>query len=131
MSYGAFAPLFVSLGTAALFALAFDPKVHWRLQSRRAAERKALALLRQWLTPEQLQPWDAGEEFDVIGADSGTRYRITRGTTMNIYQLGDAHAPVKRWCFAPVGKLAVGDVLLAQKIALENDECAALTLANS
>jgi hypothetical protein len=35
-----------------------------------------------------------------------------------------------RWCFAPEGRLAVGDVLLAQKIALETMEIKALEIAN-
>jgi hypothetical protein len=32
-------------------------------------------------------------------------------------------------CFAPVGALVQGDVMLAQKIALETDEQSALTVA--
>jgi hypothetical protein len=34
------------------------------------------------------------------------------------------------WCFGPEGELPIGDVMLAQKIALENDEQATLALAN-
>jgi hypothetical protein len=33
-------------------------------------------------------------------------------------------------CFAPVGPLVKGDVMLAQKIALETDEQSALAAAN-
>jgi hypothetical protein len=91
MNYEAFVPLAIALASGAVFALANDPKLHWCLQSRRAAERKALALLREWLTPEQLQQWDAREDFDVIGCDTGKRYRIACGTTMNIYQLTRRH----------------------------------------
>ena len=35
-----------------------------------------------------------------------------------------------RYCFIPEGNLVPGDVMLAQKIALEDDELAALELAN-
>ena len=35
-----------------------------------------------------------------------------------------------RYCFVPKGNLVPGDVMLAQKIALETDELAALELAN-
>jgi hypothetical protein len=35
-----------------------------------------------------------------------------------------------RWCFLPEGKLAAGDIMLAQKIAPETFECQALTVAN-
>jgi hypothetical protein len=45
----------------------------------------------------------------------------------------DAHPPniVTQWCFAPQGDLAVGDVMLTQKIALETMEWKALASANS
>jgi hypothetical protein len=34
------------------------------------------------------------------------------------------------WCFGPVGHLPLGDVMLAQKLALETDEQATLAVAN-
>ena len=34
------------------------------------------------------------------------------------------------WCFVPLGYLVPGDVMLAQKIALETDEVAAVSVAN-
>ena len=37
---------------------------------------------------------------------------------------------VNQWCFGPQGNLAVGDVMLAQKIALETIEVEALAKAN-
>jgi hypothetical protein len=58
----------------------------------------------------------------VIGSDTGTRYRITHRAVMNIHQLDPTGHPVAQWCFAPKGSLAIGDVLLAQKIALETME---------
>jgi hypothetical protein len=91
----------------------------WRYRSRRGSEQRAIALLRSWLTPEQLNQWDSRDEFEVIGFATGTRYRITRGVAMNVHQLNDTGEMVRQWCFQPQGKLAVGDVLLAQKIALE------------
>jgi hypothetical protein len=33
------------------------------------------------------------------------------------------------WCFMPVGNLVAGDVMLAQKIAIERDERAAIAVA--
>jgi hypothetical protein len=98
---------------------------------RTEADKRALALLRSWLTPEQDEQWAARGEFDVIGNDTGTRYRITYRAVMNVHQLDETGQPVKQWCFAPVGGLATGDVLLAQKIALETMERKALALANS
>jgi hypothetical protein len=49
---------------------------------------------------------------------------------MNIYELGCDGKAVAQWCFAPQGNLAIGDVLLAQKIALETMETQALSKAN-
>jgi hypothetical protein len=49
---------------------------------------------------------------------------------MNIRQLDSVGHTIAQWCFAPEGKLATGDVLLAQKIALETMERQALALAN-
>jgi hypothetical protein len=49
---------------------------------------------------------------------------------MNVHELDGAGRPRVGWCFAPKGSLAAGDVMLAQKIALETDERGALALAN-
>jgi hypothetical protein len=49
---------------------------------------------------------------------------------MNVYQLDPAGRSVAQWCFGPEGSLAPGDVLLAQKIALETMERDVLALAN-
>jgi hypothetical protein len=50
---------------------------------------------------------------------------------MNIQELGANGRTVAQWCFAPEATLAAGDVLLAQKIALETMEQRVLTLANT
>jgi hypothetical protein len=39
--------------------------------------------------------------------------------------------PVTGWCFVPRGPLVAGDVMLAQKIALETDESGALAVAKN
>jgi hypothetical protein len=98
---------------------------------RRRAEAKGLSLLRSWLTPEQDEQWSRDSEFEVVGCDTGARYRITSGTTINVIELDEDGRSVKRWCFTPVGPMVQGDVLLAQKIALETMENYARSLANS
>ncbi len=110
--------------------LALLPDIRSSIRARRPAEQRGIALLRSWLTPEQAKQWDSSGEFDVIGGETGTRYRIARGTAMNIRQLDLVGHTIAQWCFAPEGKLATGDVLLAQKIALETMERQALALAN-
>jgi hypothetical protein len=112
-------------------ALVTDPDLRWRVRARRPAERRGVALLRSWLTPEQAEQWDTRGSFDVIGCHTGRRFRITRGTAMNINELDADGGTAAQWCFAPEGKLATGDVLLTQKIALETMEQQALALANT
>ena len=49
---------------------------------------------------------------------------------MNVDELNERGVRTVSYCFGPEGELPIGDVMLAQKIALENDEQAALALAN-
>jgi hypothetical protein len=50
---------------------------------------------------------------------------------MNVYQFDADGCTVAQWCFAPEGGLCIGDILLAQKIALETMEREVLAIANS
>jgi hypothetical protein len=93
-------------------------------------EARGLGLLKEWLSPEQFPQYDAKSYFEVTGCDSGKRYRISHGTSMNIHELDSAGRPHVGWCFAPKGHLVAGDVMLAQKIALETDERGTLAVAN-
>jgi hypothetical protein len=92
-------------------------------------EARGLKLLKEWLSPEQFAQYDAKSYFEVTGCHSGKRYRISHGTS--IHEIDDAGRPRVGWCLAPKGHLAAGDVMLAQKIALETDERGALALANN
>jgi hypothetical protein len=87
-----FVPLVAVLSVVTL-ALALEAR---RFRSRAPAEQKSVALLRSWLTPEQLDQWNSREEFEVIGGDTGTRYRITCGTVMNVHQLDHTGKPFAR-----------------------------------
>jgi len=93
-------------------------------------EVRGLELLKEWLSPEQIAQYGAKSYFEVTGCHSGKRYRISHGTSMNIHELDGAGLPCVGWCFAPKGYLVAGDVMLAQKIALETDERGALAVAN-
>lgn len=93
-------------------------------------EARGLELLKEWLSPEQFAQYDANSYFEVTGCHSGKRYRISHGIAMNIHELDGAGRPRVVWCFAPKGHLVAGDVMLAQKIALETDERGALAVAN-
>jgi len=95
-----------------------------------AREERGLKLLREWLSQEQLAQFDANNYFEVIGCHSGKRYRICQGNGANIVELDDHARPTTGWCFVPGEHLVAGDVMLAQKIALETDERGALEKAN-
>jgi hypothetical protein len=97
---------------------------------RAAAEERGFRLLRSWLSPKQAEQWDRLSEFEVVGSQTGTRYRIRRGKVMNVHELDGSGKIIAHWCFAPKGDLAIGDILLAQKIALETMERDALKSAN-
>jgi hypothetical protein len=94
-------------------------------------EARGLRLLKSWLTPQQRAQFDSKRYFDVIGCDSGKRYRIHRGTMSNVHELDAAGCAKVVWCFVPVGYLVAGDIMLAQKIALETNESGALAVANA
>jgi hypothetical protein len=51
------------------------------------------------------------------------------GTPLNVRELGANDRPHIGKCFLPEGGLVAGDCMLAQKIALENCEAAALRVA--
>lgn len=95
----------------------------------RAPERRSLLLMRRWLSAHQREQFDARGYFDVVGSHTNRRYRIRFGTSTNIYELDSFEQPIGGWCFVPTECVPPGDVMLAQKIALENDELSALAVA--
>ncbi len=97
--------------------------------SKRAQER-GIALLKENLAPAQRLQYEKYGFFDVVGGRTGKRYRIRHGRQMNIEQLDRAGRRVCGWCFYPQGNLVAGDVMLAQKLALELFEAEALKIAN-
>jgi hypothetical protein len=121
----AFVPVALSFLLLIVFLICHRSK-----NNRAEVEERSLRLLRSWLSPPQAQQWDALSEFEVMGSHTEIRYRIRRGKVMNIYELDRMGNIVARWCFAPKGDLPMGDVLLAQKIALETMERDALKMAN-
>jgi len=92
-------------------------------------EARGLTLLREWLSPAQRAQYQAKGYFEVIGCHSGKRYRIHYGTSMNVHEIDDGGRPRAGLCFVPNIYLVAGDVMLAQKIALETDELGALAVA--
>src|SRR5262245_44849038 len=85
-------------------------------------EGRSLRLLREWLSPAQREQFARKGYFDVVGGDSGRRYRIHAGTSVNVCEIDERGRLQEGLCFLPIGALPIGDVMLAQKIALETCE---------
>jgi hypothetical protein len=96
---------------------------------RWAAEERAQELLRAWLSPEQRKQYDQRASFEVVGSDTGKRYRICKGHVFNIQELDTHGIEIRAWCVTADG-VATGDINLAQKIALETFEGEVLAIAN-
>jgi hypothetical protein len=94
------------------------------------ARARSLHLLRENLTPDQLQQLTKQGFFEVTGGATGNHYRISRGTSMNVSKLDSKGSAISRLCFYPASALAEGDILLAQKLALELYELDTLAVAN-
>src|SRR3954465_7923178 len=77
-------------------------------------QERGFRLLESNLTPEQRQQFARYDYFDVIGGDTGTRYRIRNGRTLNVAQLNASGGCVRLLCFEPQGALPLGDAMLAQ-----------------
>ncbi|AMA61055.1 hypothetical protein [Bradyrhizobium sp. CCGE-LA001] len=106
-------------------------KLYQAAKDEKTVHARALRLLRSWLSPQQRGDFDRKGYFDVVGCDTGKRYRIHRGSSANVHEIDEYGWLGTGRCFVPLGGLAQGDVMLAQKIALETDESRALCVANS
>lgn len=94
------------------------------------AQKRSLQLLTANLTAAQREQYRVGQYFDVTGGTSGKRYRVRHGRSMNIEQLDESGRRVCGLCFLPKGRLVAGDIMLAQKVALELYELEALQVAH-
>ena len=79
-----------------------------------APEGRSLRLLREWLSPTQREQFATKGHFEVVGSDSGKRYRIHAGASANVCELDEGGRLKAGLCFMPTGALP-GDVMLAQK----------------
>jgi hypothetical protein len=101
-----------------------------RHQAHVCNEERALELLKANLSAAQLQEYKRSCSFEVVGGSTGLRYRILQGHQLNVEQLDVKGRRTCVLCFTPEGALPIGDVMLAQKLALELFETDALKVAN-
>jgi hypothetical protein len=50
-------------------------------------EQKGITLLQLWLSPDQAEQYSSYGHFEVIGSDTGKRYRIRHARMMNVDEL--------------------------------------------
>ncbi len=93
-------------------------------------EQRGVALLLANLTAQQRRQYIRDRHFDVIGGTSGTHYRLWHCFQQNIEELDQDGRRRCIRCFHPRETLVVGDVLLAQKTALELFEPEAIRIAH-
>jgi hypothetical protein len=98
--------------------------------NRYEAESRSHQLLVGNLSDTQRAQFLARGSFEVTGGDTGKRYRIKRERQMNVEELDRNGRRASLLCFTPKGALPLGDMLLAQKIALELFEMETLSVAN-
>ena len=104
--------------------------LRWFFRDVGDARTRGERLLRANLSATQLRQLDDVNYFEVTGGASGRRYRIRNTFRINVDELDEQRKVVRKWCFSPEGNLVCGDVLLAQKLALELFEWDALAVAN-
>lgn len=100
------------------------------LFGRSSAFNRGIKLLLENLSPSQRDEFLRYGYFHVVGGSSKRLYRITTGRQVNVHELSGKRRRVCIWCFYPRGNLVEGDVMLAQKLALELFEDEALRVAN-
>lgn len=97
-------------------------------QRKALANERATDLLLENLTAEQCRQYVTYRFFEVIGGESGRRYRIWQSTSDNIEEFDDLGRRICTLCVRPLG-VAIADMLLAQKMALELFESDTLRIA--
>jgi hypothetical protein len=87
--------------------------------------------LQEWLSLAQRAQFAENGYFEVVGGDSGKRYRIYAGSATNVCEVDEKGRIERGLCFLPIGDLPIGDVVLAQKIALETFQGRTLATARN
>jgi hypothetical protein len=123
-------PMFVVRRTEASSRVDALRALYRQFFAENTSEACSVRLLLKWLSPDQREQFDDSGFFDVVGSDSGRRYRIYDGIEPpNVYEIDDVGRRIMGLCFMPAGHLPRGDLILAQKISLETDEPHVLKVA--
>lgn len=103
-------------------------EVEARRERRAKAKKKAMQLLREFLTRKQKYNLTRFGRFDFVGADRRVYRLSSESRSGNIYVVEDGK-PVERYCAHP-RSVPMGDVLLTQFFALKTNSKKVLEVAN-
>jgi len=92
------------------------------------AERRAEALLKAFLTPEQRKQLAEMSAF-LVKSETGKTYKISKKKSRNVTLLGQGGQPILGYC--AVADVPLADQMLTQKLMLETNEAEFCRLANS
>lgn len=102
-----------------------------RERASKAPQRRAMGLLRSWLTPEQRRELRVYRHVTVVGA-SGNRYRIipATGNTQRVELHGRRWFAKASYCLHPDHWVPPADIALAHYLSIQADEVGFLRAAN-
>jgi len=103
------------------------------LLEQKKAREKAEALLREFLSAEQIEALEKRNAFQLesISKDgSRKRYEIQRGRQGNVFLLDQKGERVEKYCIHPFEYVPDADTMLTQKLLLESNEELFLKTAN-
>ena len=101
-----------------------------RQEEKAQANDRAWGLLQSVLNEDQKRTFERAEYIPVIG-QSGKRYHIKKGNSVNVLEMSDDGVDiVRKLCAAPQGQLPVYDTMAAQVIFLQSAEADFLRIAN-
>jgi len=104
-----------------------------RMLEQKQAKEKAEALLREFLSAEQIEALEKRNAFQLesISKDgSRKRYEIQRGRQGNVFLLDQKGERVEKYCIHPSEFVPDADTMLTQKLLIEGNEELFLKTAN-
>jgi hypothetical protein len=89
-----------------------------------------MKLLNENLPAEERDKLRSFGYFAVVGGVTGKTYRIRTAYRMNVEEISTQGTRTRLICFCPIDRVRLGDLMLAQKLALELYELDALAVAS-
>src|SRR4029453_10247828 len=75
-------------------------------------EGRSLLLLRRWLSPAQREQFTRKGYFEVFGGDSGKRYRIHAGASVNVCEIDERGCLKGGLCLLRMAPVLLGAYML-------------------